>query len=165
MILNLFHVSIMGLGLAIHLHWECELTAYLLERTIDLPYSDVASLLLHSNDQIGVSTLILSFFKKSFYLITESTIQVLPGTAFVDDFRLSKDPTMAKAWKERMEPNLEKYNDVTGRRKSCMVQFRCLMKLPTNLIFYNCLGFSAQSALKLLELPNTALYNGNKGIM
>ena len=64
MILNLFHVSIMGLGLAIHLHWECELTAYLLERTIDLPYSDVASLLLHSNDQIGVSTLRLNFVKK-----------------------------------------------------------------------------------------------------
>ena len=45
----------MGLNLAIYLHWESKLIAYLAQRTIDLPYTDVESLLIRSKDQIAVS--------------------------------------------------------------------------------------------------------------
>ena len=50
---------------------------------------------------------------------------------------------MAKAWKERIEPNLQKYHDVT----------------------YSHLGFTPQTTLKILDLPNTALYHDSKAIM
>ena len=33
----------------------------------------------------------------------------MPGTSMVDDFRLSQDPIMKRAWKERFEPNFETY--------------------------------------------------------
>ena len=33
----------------------------------------------------------------------------MPGTSMVDDFQLSQDPIMKRAWKERMEPNFETY--------------------------------------------------------
>ena len=42
------------------------------------------------------------------------TFQTLPGSSFVDDFKLSRDSSMMKAWKERLEPNMEKYKEVTG---------------------------------------------------
>ena len=52
-----------------------------------------------------------AFFKN---LVLIPSYQAFPGSFFVDDFQLSKNPIMAKAWKERLEPNLKKYKKEIG---------------------------------------------------
>ena len=76
----------------------------------------------------------------------------------MDDFKLSRDPSMMKAWKERLEPNMEKYKEITGLG----------MKIPNQLMScYFILPFliSEKAEMKLFELPNTALYMNDKPAM
>ena len=33
----------------------------------------------------------------------------MPGTGMINDFKMSQDPIMKRAWKERLEPHIETY--------------------------------------------------------
>ena len=73
-------------GALIWWHWEAMLVSYLATRKISLPFNNIPELV--SNTQFN--------------------IELVPGTSFEDAFRYSLDPVWQNAFKNRIEPFLEK---------------------------------------------------------
>ena len=73
-------------GVLIYYHWEAMLVSYLSTRFTILPFKDINGLMM-----------------------TDYKIGVKVGANQQDYFRLSKDPLLQKAYKERIEPNLDQY--------------------------------------------------------
>ena len=68
-----------------YLQWEAMLITYLSVRKVAIPFNDITGLLDQTNYIIGVP----------------------PGSSYQDEFAQSMDPIKMRAWKERIEPNLE----------------------------------------------------------
>ena len=66
--------------------------SYLATRIVKLPFKGINGLVTNTD----------------FKLIT------LPNSANTDTFKFSKDSIWQKAWKERIEPNLHKFDDIEG---------------------------------------------------
>ena len=49
-------------------------------------------------------------------LVTDSDYKVItmPGSAYTDLFKYSKDPFWQRAWKERMEPAMKDFEEIEG---------------------------------------------------
>ena len=80
---------IMMTGFILYLLWEAKLISNLSKRTIQLPFTDLASLLSTSNYKIGL----------------------MVGSSQENSFRYSEDPLFQRAWTERIEPYLQKYKN------------------------------------------------------
>ena len=76
-------------GFALYLLWEAMLISYLSQRTVTLPFTDLASLISNSDYKIGLQV----------------------GSEQENCFRDSNDPLFKKAWIDRIEPNLENYKN------------------------------------------------------
>ena len=75
--------------LSVFKNWEARLISNVSKRVIRFPYDSIETMMLKSDDKIGVA----------------------PGSAQMDYFRHSPDPMLKKAWDEKIEPNLDEYND------------------------------------------------------
>ena len=71
----------------IRIHWEVMFLTFLAIDKINFPFYDIKSLLSNTNYQIVL----------------------LPGSSNEDYFRMSEDEILQKAWKQRIEPNLDEY--------------------------------------------------------
>ena len=87
--LNFFLFRIMMTGFILYLLWEAKLISNLSKRTIQLPFTDLASLLSNSDYKIGL----------------------MVGSSQENSFRYSEDPLFQRAWTERIEPYLQKYKN------------------------------------------------------
>ena len=79
----------MTFGLLINLAWQANLISYLTISKIFLPFTNFESLVKTSDFQVAI----------------------VPGTSDEDLFKLSLNPIYQRAWKERIEPNLEEYKE------------------------------------------------------
>ena len=73
-------------GVLIYYHWEAMLVSYLSTRMTILPFKDINGLMM-----------------------TDYRIGIMLGTIQQDDFKLSPDPLMQKAYSERIEPYMDQY--------------------------------------------------------
>ena len=78
-------------SLLIFYHWEAMLISYLATRFIVLPFNNIREL-------VDQSTFVISLF---------------PGSSYMDAFKFSEDPDWQRAWKERLEPYLDNYDDTS----------------------------------------------------
>ena len=69
--------------------WEAGLEASILVRKVNLPFDGLESLLLNSDYKVAV----------------------LPDSVYADEIKYSNILMWQKAWKERIEPNLEFYSE------------------------------------------------------
>ena len=98
-------ISISAVGFMLYLQWEAMLISYLSARRTLMPFQDVESLLRNTDYQIYVRVIIVhKDIENQLYKII---FQTHPGMYTLDDFRSSPDPIMQKAWKERLEPNMD----------------------------------------------------------
>ena len=74
-------------GVVTYYHWEAMLVSYLSTRITVLPFTTMGEMLKESDYRIGL----------------------MPGTIQEDFFKLSPDPMLQQAFKERIEPYLEDY--------------------------------------------------------
>ena len=74
-------------GVVIYYYWEAMLVSYLSTRIIVLPFTNIYELLKNSDYRIGL----------------------VGGTSQEDYFKLSLDPIVQQAYKERIEPYLEEF--------------------------------------------------------
>ena len=74
-------------GVVTYYHWEAMLVSYLSTRITVLPFTTIGEMLKESDYRIGL----------------------MPGTIQEDFFKLSPDPMLQQAFKERIEPYLEDY--------------------------------------------------------
>ena len=79
----------MFLGFLTFRHWKATLVSTLLAKKVVLPFDDIESLMLTSDYKIVVP----------------------PYAAQMDAFKYSRIPSWQKAWNERIEPNLDFYDD------------------------------------------------------
>ena len=79
----------MTFGLLINLAWQANLISYLTISKIFLPFTNFESLVKTSDFQIAI----------------------VPGSSDEDMFKLSLNPIYQRAWKERIEPNMEEYEE------------------------------------------------------
>ena len=79
----------MFFGLSVYKFWEATLDASLLVRKVNLPFDSLETLLL----------------KSDYRVLTP------PGYAYTVEFKYTNDPTRKKAWSERIEPNMEFYEE------------------------------------------------------
>ena len=77
----------MTFGLLINLAWQANLISYLTISKQSLPFTNLKSLVETSDFQVAI----------------------VPGSSDEDFFKLSFNPVHQRAWKERIEPNLEAY--------------------------------------------------------
>ena len=82
----LFYASIL-----LYYHWEAMLISYLATRVIVLPFNNIKEL-------VDQSTFVISLF---------------PGSSYMDAFKFSEDPDWQRAWKQRLEPYLDNYEDTS----------------------------------------------------
>ena len=78
-------MSLLFFGTMMWWHWEAMLIAYLAERRISLPFSDLSDLVAN----------------------TQFRIILLTDSIFEDHFEKSKDPIWQAAWTDRVQPYLE----------------------------------------------------------
>lgn len=79
----------MTFGLLINLAWQANLISYLTISKLFLPFTNFESLVQTSDFQIAI----------------------VPGSSDEDMFKLSLNPVYQRAWKERIEPNMEEYKE------------------------------------------------------
>ena len=79
----------MTFGLLINLAWQANLISYLTISKLFLPFTNFESLIKTSDFQIAI----------------------VPGSSDEDMFKLSLNPIYQRAWKERIEPNMEEYKE------------------------------------------------------
>ena len=79
----------MTFGLLINLAWQANLISYLTISKLFLPFTNFESLVKTSDFQIAI----------------------VPGSSDEDMFKLSLNPIYQRAWKERIEPNMEEYKE------------------------------------------------------
>ena len=79
----------MTFGLLINLAWQANLISYLIISKLFLPFTNFESLVKTSDFQIAI----------------------VPGSSDEDMFKLSLNPIYQRAWKERIEPNMEEYKE------------------------------------------------------
>ena len=79
----------MTFGLLINLAWQANLISYLTISKLFLPFTNFESLIKTSDFQIAI----------------------VPGSSDEDMFKLSLNPIYQRAWKERIEPNMEEYEE------------------------------------------------------
>ena len=79
----------MTFGLLINLAWQANLISYLTISKLFLPFTNFESLIKTSDFQIAI----------------------VPGSSDEDMFKLSLNPIYQRAWKERIEPNMEEYQE------------------------------------------------------
>ena len=72
--------------------WNANLISSLSTVNVAFPFDGLETLLKETNFKIGI----------------------LPGSAHMDNFALSKRPNYVKAWKERIEPFLDEYKPYQG---------------------------------------------------
>ena len=76
-------------GLSVYKFWEATLDASLLVRKVNLPFDGLETLLLNSDYRVAT----------------------FPDSAYTDGFKYSKVPERKKAWTERIEPNMDFYEE------------------------------------------------------
>ena len=79
----------MTFGLLINLAWQANLISYLTISKLFLPFTNFESLVKTSDFQIAI----------------------VPGSSDEDMFKLSLNPIYQRAWKEKIEPNMEEYKE------------------------------------------------------
>ena len=79
----------MTFGLLINLAWQANLISYLTISKLFIPFTNFESLVKTSDFQIAI----------------------VPGSSDEDMFKLSLNPIYQRAWKERIEPNMEEYKE------------------------------------------------------
>ena len=84
---NIYFFSFLLGGAIIFWQWEAMVTSYLSARVTSLPFYDLNGLVETSDFKIAL----------------------MPGSYYVDIFRLSNDSLWQKAYQTRIEPNLESY--------------------------------------------------------
>jgi hypothetical protein len=80
----------------LHWHWVAMIISDLSTRVIVLPFNSIAEM-VKTNDY---------------------RLYIIPGSAYVDTFKLSTDPDWKKTWTEKIEPFLEEYTDIKGTKKA-----------------------------------------------
>ena len=77
----------MGASVLLYWHWEAMLISYLATRVIVLPFNNIDELVKKSSFKIALN----------------------PGSSYEDAFKFATEPSWQKAWKERIEPDLQDY--------------------------------------------------------
>ena len=76
----------------INWHWQAMLISYLSKRVVQLPFNNIPELLEKTNYRIAIN----------------------PGGYYEDVFKYATDYHLKIAWKERIQPFLDKYKDNNG---------------------------------------------------
>ena len=113
----------------VHWHWEATLISYLTSRQTVLPFRNIPELVWS----------------------THTKIAIVLGTADEDAFKISTDPYWMKAWKERIEPNIDEYK---GKN---IEDFINLIKEDANYAlydnYYQTATYDAFTECKILATP------------